>query len=138
VPGPLGFVAEDGVCAVGGLTLEFAGLESGQYRLRTYHHGPSSDTDPMDPLHGRTHAADIAKLPPAICLDVAVDDAEGGSRTVAAFVPQGAGQRVPRSGPTCADITFRSDGAAPVRVAIRLTDGEGSVWLNGLDIRACP
>jgi hypothetical protein len=31
----------------------------------------------MNPLHGKEHAADISKLPPAICLDVIVDDTIG-------------------------------------------------------------
>jgi beta-galactosidase len=138
VPGPLGFVAEDGVCALGELTLELAGLEAGTYRLRTYHHGPSSDTDAMDPLHGKSHAADIANLPPAVCLDVVVDETEGDARTLAAYIPQGAGKRVLKAGPSCADVTFHADGVAPVYVHIRSTDGRDSVWLNGLDIRACP
>jgi beta-galactosidase len=134
VPGPLGFVAEDGVCALGELALEFAGLEAGLYHLRTYHHGPSSDTDPMDPLHGKSHEADVAKLPPATCLDVTVNDAQGSGRTAAAFAPQGAGQRVPRSGPTFAEVTFRANGTDPVRVRLAATNGQGSVWLNGLDL----
>ena len=130
VPGPLGFVAEDGVCAMGTLTLTFEGLPAGTYRLRTYHHGPSSDTDPMDPLHDKEHAADISKQAPAVCLDVIVGD-----QTLAAFVPQGKGRSVPKSGPTKADVTFRTDGVNPVRVTIRATDGKGSVWLNGVDLR---
>lgn len=64
MPGPLGFVAEDGVCTLGELSLEFSGLGAGSYRLRTYHYGPSSDRDAMDPLHGKEHAADMARLPP--------------------------------------------------------------------------
>jgi beta-galactosidase len=133
VPGPLGFVAEDGVCALGVLFLEFAGLQAGTYRLRTTHHGPSSDTDHMDPLHDKEHEADISKLPPAVCLDVAVQ-----GETVAAFVPQGAGRRVPRSGPTCVELTFEANGADAVKVRFAATGGEGSVWLNGLELQRCP
>ena len=134
VPGPLGFMAEDGVCAVGVLTIEFAGLQAGRYRLRTYHHGPSSDTDKMDPLHGKTHAADIAKLPPAISLDASVSD---GTRcwTAAAYKPQGQGKLIGPEGPTTIDVAFTSDGAAPVIVTLVSTNGAGSIWLNGLDLR---
>jgi beta-galactosidase len=137
VPGPLGFVAEDGVCALGVLFLEFAGLQAGTYHLRTIHHGPSSDTDRMDPLHDKEHVADISKLPPAVCLDVT---ASGGVREAHtfAFVPQGAGRRVPRSGPTCADLTFDAQGSAPVTVRFAAGGGEGSVWLNGFELRLCP
>lgn len=135
VPGPLGFVAEDGVCAIKALALTFEGLPAGQYRLRTYHHGPSSDTDAMDPLHDKEHTADISKLPPAVCLDVVVDDADGDTQTLAVFVPQGKGRSVAKDGPTSAEVTFRADGVKPMRVNIRATDGNGSVWLNGVDLK---
>jgi len=137
VPGPLGFMAEDGVCAVGALTIEFAGLQAGCYRLRSYHHGPSSDTDKMDPLHGKTHAADIAKLPPAISLDVGVSD---GTRrwTAAAYSPQGQGKLIGPEGPTYIDVVFISDGTNPVSVTLTSTNGAGSIWLNGLDLRQLP
>jgi hypothetical protein len=92
----------------------------------------------MDPLHGKEHAADMARLPPAVCLDVAVADADGDLRRMAAYIPQGKGKLVPKSGLTYAEIAFRADGATPVRVQVRSTDGEGGVWLNELDIRACP
>jgi len=137
VPGPLGFMAEDGVCAVGALTIEFIGLQAGRYLLRTYNHGPSSDTDKMDPLHGKTHAADIAKLPPAISLDASVSD---GTRrwTAAAYKPQGQGKLIGPEGPTTIDVAFTSDGAAPVSVTLMSTNGAGSIWLNGLDLRQLP
>jgi hypothetical protein len=88
----------------------------------------------MDPLHGQAHGADIAKLPPATCLDVRVNGAERDARVLAAFVPQSVGQCVPKTGPTCAEITLQANGADAVCVEIRSTNGSGSVWLNGLDL----
>jgi len=137
VPGPLGFVAEDGVCAVGELALTFAGLPAGHYRVRTYHHGPSSETDSMDPLRDKVYAVDISKLPPAVSLDVGVSN--GARRwTAAAYKPQGQGKRIGPEGPTCIDIAFSCEGTAPVTVRLTSTDGAGSIWLNGLDLRQVP
>jgi len=137
VPGPLGFMAEDGVCAVGALTIEFAGLPAGHYRLRTYHHGPSSETDSMDPLRDKVYAVDISKLPPAVSLDVGVSNSAR-RWTAAACRPQGQGKRIGPEGPAFVDVTFASDGTAPVDVALTSTDGSGSIWLNGLDLRQLP
>jgi hypothetical protein len=89
-------------------------------------------------LYGKEHAADTANLPPAECLDVALADAGGDLRSVAAFVLQGKGKLVPKSGLTYAELGFRANGATPVRVRIRSTDGQGSVRLNDLDLRARP
>ncbi len=137
VPGPLGFVAEDGVCAVGELVLTFAKLQAGHYRVRTYHHGPSSETDSMDPLRDKVYAVDISKLPPAVSLDVGISD---GTRqwTAAAYKPQGQGKLIGPEGPTTIDVAFTSDGTAPVTVTLTSTDGAGSIWLNGLDLRQLP
>jgi len=134
VPGPLGFVAEDGVCAVGELALSFVDLPAGHYRLRTYHHGPSSETDSMDPLRDKVYAVDISKLPPAVSLDVGVSN--GARRwTAAACRPHGRGKLIGPEGPTYMDVAFTSDGDNPVTVTVVSTDGAGSIWLNGLDLR---
>jgi beta-galactosidase len=138
VPGPLGFMAEDGVCSPSELNLEFIDLEAGRYVLKTYHHGPESDTNNMDPLAGKEHEADIAKMPPAVCLDIAVEDADGEMRSANRFVPQGKGKRIDGEGPACSPIEFCADGRNPVRVRIVSTDGDGSVWLNGIDLEESP
>ena len=138
VPGPLGFVVEDGVCALGELTLAFEGLPAASYRLRTYHFGPASDTDAMDPLQGKIHSADIAELPPAAYLDVIALDEKEPPRTLAAFVPQANGNRVDPAGPTTAEVRFRSDGVKTVRLRIAASNGSGSVWLNGIDLEQRP
>jgi hypothetical protein len=52
VPGPLGFVAEDGVCALGVLFLKFAGLQAGAYRLRSAIN--YMRVNPSDPVLGPT------------------------------------------------------------------------------------
>ena len=121
-------------CAIREIELLFMGLPKGKYRLRTIHHGPSSDTDAMDPLHGKEHTADISKLPPAICLDVVVNDANSGNQVLAAFVPQDKGRSVAKGGPSTAEFEVHSDGINPIVVHIRATDGKGSVWLNGIDL----
>lgn len=74
VPGPLGFVAENGICADGKLMLVFAGLKAGRYRLTTIHHAPQSDTDNMDPLEGKEYGAEILKIPPAVTINVQVTE----------------------------------------------------------------
>ena len=138
VPGVLGYVGEDGVCALGEITLDLEGLPAGTYRFRTYHHGPQSASNGMDPLRGKEYVVDISKFPPAPYLDVDVTDADEESRNVASSIAQGKGKSMIKVGPTCVDTRLSADGVSPVRILIRAKDGDGSVWLNGIDLEQRP
>jgi len=85
----------------------------------------------MDPLHDKVHDADIATLAPATSLDVAVD-----GKVAAAYRPQGKGKLIGPEGPNFIDVTFESEGSTTVTIVS--TDGRGSIWLNGLDLRRLP
>jgi beta-galactosidase len=130
VKGFQGFVSGEGVCVIDprGLILEFHGLPDGFYRLKTYHHAPSSNTNSMDPNRERLKTLRIHEIPVATQLQVSVAD-------VVVPVTLTAGKQLPESGPGTGTLRFAVEGGSSVTVRIT-GDGEArGIWLNGFELR---
>ena len=130
VKGFHGFVMGEGVCVVDsqGLVLEFKGLPEGRYRLTTYHHAPSSNTNSMDPNRERLKTLNINQIPVAPQLAVTA----GRDRKTVTVT---SGKQLPDAGPGKAVVHFRVKEGAPATVSSKDTQGAKGIWLNGFELQ---
>ncbi len=129
VKGFHGFVMGEGVCVIDpkGLLLEFKGLPAGRYRLTTYHHAPSSNTNSMDPNKARLKTLKINQIPVAAQLAVMV----GGDRKTVTVT---SGKQLPDAGPGKAVVNFTVQEDTPVTVTLKDAEGARGIWFNGFEL----
>ncbi|MEW4922868.1 glycoside hydrolase family 2 TIM barrel-domain containing protein [Algibacter sp. 2305UL17-15] len=130
VIGKYGFAYGDGVIAIDdeGLNLTFENLPKGTYKLKTWHHAPSSNSDSMDPNKEKLKSVTIHKLPYETDLKVTSSSIE---KAYAVNVTDG--KEMQWELPGMGEFVFTSDGKNPVIVNF---DGAGDkgIWLNAFEL----
>ncbi|MFD2587826.1 glycoside hydrolase family 2 protein [Croceitalea marina] len=132
VIGKYGFAYGDGVIAMDnqGLDLIFENLSKGTYKLVTWHHAPSSNSDSMDPNREKLKRIKIPDLPYSDSIRVnskAMIGVEFKEIVVTA------GKEMQWASPGKSVITFYTDGSAPVIINFKPELNRG-VWLNALEL----
>jgi beta-galactosidase len=129
VMGKYGFANGEGVLGNSkeGLTLQFTGLQKGNYKLQTVHHAPRTNTDSMDPNQEKMTTYQIYQIPYAKSINITVNDAKGASTYKNNKVTEGKDmQTTPFES---AELLFTSDGANPVIIKFK-DEEQKAVWLN--------
>ena len=139
VIGKFGFVYGEGVLGFDdeGLALEFKGLPSGKYQIKTYHHFvPVSKTDSMDPNREKLKTQNINKLPYAKSIHIKVIDANGEGAVKTANTTQG--NNIQNRNPATFTTQFESDGKKSVSLIMKDARENKGVWLNGFELSERP
>ena len=133
VIGKYGFAYGEGVIAIDpqGLILEFEDLPRGTYKIKTWHHAPSSNTDSMDPNKEKLKQVNIHKLPYAKELSISV--AHAGSN-VALKTPVTDGKEMQFESVAVPESFFVSDGVNPVTILFKDPQEEKGVWFNAFEL----
>lgn len=132
VIGKYGFAYGEGIIAIddAGVNLEFSGLPKGTYKLKTWHHAPSSNSDSMDPNREKLKSVTIHKLPYEKAIVIS-SDALVGKKQVETSVTEG--KEMQWKSPGTAEIIFTSTGKDPVIINFNGKGNKG-VWLNAFEL----
>ncbi|MFY0625770.1 MAG: DUF4982 domain-containing protein [Reichenbachiella sp.] len=132
VIGKYGFAYGEGIIAIddAGVNLELAGLKKGTYKIKTWHHAPSSNSDSMDPNREKLKSVTIHKLPYETEITVSSESLVG-EKSVAGKVT--AGKQMQWEAPGTVELIFTSDGVNPVLFNFNGI-GEKGVWLNAFEL----
>ncbi|MFI3289859.1 MAG: glycoside hydrolase family 2 TIM barrel-domain containing protein [Rikenellaceae bacterium] len=127
-----GYVYGDGVLITdkGGAILSIEGLPVGNYKLKSYHHAPSSNTDHMDPNLENLKTLSINKLPYAKVISVSVD---GEKEQEGVAVSAGNDQRYSPTATSNISFSVEEDGQI-VEINYKSEDQRSGIWLNGLEL----
>ncbi|GAA4236674.1 hypothetical protein GCM10022291_21560 [Postechiella marina] len=132
VIGKYGFAYGDGVLAIDdkGVNLVFENLPKGTYKLKTWHHAPSSNSDSMDPNKEKLKSVTIHKLPYEKSI-IINSEALIGEKSVDVKVTEG--KQMQWDLPGMGEVKFISDGNNPVYINF---NGKGTkgVWLNAIEL----
>ncbi len=132
VIGKYGYAYGDGVIAIDdkGVNLVFKNLPKGTYKLKTWHHAPSSNSDLMDPNKDKLKSATIHKLPYENNV-IIYSDALIGDKTLTAKITSG--KEMQWEAPGTGEVIFTSDGNKPVKINFNGKGNKG-VWLNAFEL----
>ncbi|WP_430933347.1 glycoside hydrolase family 2 protein [Saccharicrinis sp. 156] len=131
VIGKYGFAYGEGVIGIDkeGITLEFAQLPKGTYKLTTWHHAPRTNSDLMDTNVDKLKKLQIHKLPYGKEISI---ETGGSSELVKAKTTEGKDmQFVPAA---TAETIIVSDGTNPVAVVFKDAQSNKGVWLNAFEL----
>jgi len=130
VIGKYGFAYADGVIVIdkNGLNLTFENLPKGTYKLKTWHHAPRSNSDPMDPNKEKLKALSTHKLPYEKSLTVTSNAMNQKER-----VQVTAGEQMQWELPGMGEFIFTSDGKSPIIINFKGQEDKG-IWLNALEL----
>lgn len=132
VIGKYGFAYGEGVITIDdkGVNLVFENLPKGNYKLTTWHHAPSSNSDSMDPNKDKLKSLQIHKLPYE--KDIVISsEALVGKKQVKAKVTEGKEMQWQSAGLSV--IEFVSDGNSPVTINFNGKENKG-VWINAFEL----
>ncbi len=128
VMGKYGFAYGEGVIGIDkeGFTLKFANLPKGTYRLRSWHHAPSTNTDHMDTNVNKLKSLKIPSLPYAEEIEISV-----GSEKVTLATTNG--KSMHEKNPAVSEIIFEANGTS-IDIIYKDVKGEKGVWLNAFEL----
>ncbi|MFY0607570.1 MAG: DUF4982 domain-containing protein [Cyclobacteriaceae bacterium] len=132
VIGKYGFAFGDGVVAVDkqGVNLVFDNLPQGNYRLKTWHHAPRSNSDEMDPNQEKLKALTLHKMPYETTLSIQSENftvIEGYEASVTA------GKEMQWALPGLSEVVFNSDGINRIKINFSGTENKG-IWINAIEL----
>ncbi|WP_282134259.1 glycoside hydrolase family 2 protein [Seonamhaeicola maritimus] len=132
VIGKYGYAYGEGLLAIDdkGVNLVFDNLPKGTYKLTTWHHAPSSNSDSMDPNIEKLKSVTIHKLPYEKSIIVA-SEALVGDKQVDVQVTDG--KQMQWEAPGIGVIEFTSDGISPVTINFNGKGNKG-IWLNAFEL----
>ena len=132
IVGKYGFAYGDGVIVIddNGLDLVLDGLPKGTYKLSSWHHAPSSNSDSMDPNKEKLKSLTIHKLPYEKIITINSESIVG-DNMVTGVVTEGKSMQSQEPGKST--IIFESDGNNSIRINISGKEGKG-IWLNALEL----
>ncbi len=132
VIGKYGFAYGEGLIAIDdeGVNLTFENLPKGTYKLTTWHHAPSSNSDSMDPNKEKLKSITIHKLPYEKDIIIS-SEALIGNKQVQGKVTEG--KEMQWESPGKSIIEFISDGQNPVIINFNGKENKG-VWLNAFEL----
>jgi beta-galactosidase len=132
VIGKYGFAYGDGVIAIDdkGVNLVFENLPKGTYKLTTWHHAPSSNSDSMDPNKEKLKSVTIHKLPYETSIVVTSETLIGNKQIE---IKATEGNEMQWELPGLGIIEFTSDGENPVSINFNGKGNKG-VWLNAFEL----
>ncbi|MGQ1910330.1 glycoside hydrolase family 2 protein [Marinifilum sp. RC60d5] len=130
VIGKYGFAYGEGVIGLdkNGMTLEFAKLPKGTYKLTSWHHAPRTNTDLMDTNVAKLKSLRIHLLPYAKEISISVNDTELSKVKVTE------GKEMQFEPVSTAETVFYSDGLNPVKVVFKDAKTNKGVWLNAFEL----
>ena len=133
VIGLYGYAYGDGVLGIDdkGLELVLTDLPAGKYKLKTWHHAPSSNTDSMDPNREKLKTVRINSLPYAKSLHVQVTDKNGTRNRDNIRVTEG--KELQYKHPGTAELVFETDGSEVRFIFTDQKENKG-VWLNAFEL----
>lgn len=132
VIGKYGFAYGDGVLAIdeNGVNLVFENLPKGTYKLNTWHHAPSSNSDSMDPNKEKLKSVTIHKLPYEKSI-VINSKALIGEKNVDVKVTDG--KQMQWESPGMGEVVFISDGKNTTIINFKGKGNKG-IWLNAFEL----
>ncbi len=132
VIGKYGFAYGEGIIAIddAGVNLELKGLPKGTYKIKTWHHAPSSNSDSMDPNRDKLKSVTIHKLPYEQEI-VLASQSFVGQKSISTKVTDG--KEMQWESPGTAEVVFTSDGKTPVIINFNGKGNKG-VWLNAFEL----
>lgn len=132
VIGKYGFAYGEGLIAIDnkGVNLIFENLPKGTYKLTTWHHAPSSNSDSMDPNREKLKSVTIHKLPYEKEIVVS-SEALTGEKSIKTKVTEG--KEMQWEAPGMCIIEFTSNGKEPVSINFNGIGNKG-VWLNAFEL----
>ncbi len=132
VIGKYGYAYGEGVLAIDdeGVNLVFENLPKGTYKLTTWHHAPSSNSDSMDPNREKLKSVTIHKLPYEKEIIISSESLIG-DKVVEAKVTDG--KQMQWETPGTSVIEFTSDGNNPVVINFNGTENKG-IWINAFEL----
>ena len=133
VIGKNGFVYGDGLLMLdkSGSKLSIEGLPAGEYKLMSYHHAPSSNTNDMDPNLERLKSERLHTLPYSKNIEISVNGEVAKSNVV---VSAGKEQQLTDATTATVCFTIENDGDK-VEILYRSTDNNSGVWFNGFELK---
>ncbi|MEM6770049.1 MAG: DUF4982 domain-containing protein, partial [Bacteroidota bacterium] len=134
VIGKYGFAYGDGTIAIddAGVDLVLTGLPKGTYRLKTWHHAPSSNSDNMDPNREKLKTLTIHQLPYETEVVVSSPALLNGESVT---VKTTSGKEMQWASPGVSELIFHADGVHPVVLNFNGKGNKG-VWLNAFELSA--
>ncbi|WP_246146963.1 glycoside hydrolase family 2 TIM barrel-domain containing protein [Seonamhaeicola marinus] len=132
VIGKYGFAYGEGIIAIDdkGVNLVFENLPKGTYKLTTWHHAPSSNSDSMDPNRDKLKSVTIHKLPYE--KDIVISsEALVGEKSINGKVTEG--KEMQWETPGVSIIEFTANGSTPVTINFNGKGNKG-VWLNAFEL----
>ncbi|MFS4468514.1 glycoside hydrolase family 2 protein [Maribacter sp. 2210JD10-5] len=132
VIGKYGFAYGDGILGIDdeGIDLIFENLPKGTYKLNTWHHAPSSNSDSMDPNREKLKSVTVHQLPYETALTVS-SEALKNNEDVKVIVTDG--KEMQWEEPGTAELLFVSDGKNPVHINFKGDEKKG-IWLNAFEL----
>ena len=133
VIGRRGYIYGDGLLGINdskGVVMTISGLKPGKYKLITYHHAPSSNTDIMDPNAEKLKKLKINKIPYANKLDVKVVASNEDEKLVTITE----GKEIQYTPVSTANLYFEVKNNVPVKVYLKPIGKKKGVWFNGFEI----
>ncbi|RKR14854.1 beta-galactosidase [Maribacter vaceletii] len=132
VIGKYGYAYGDGLISLDdkGVNLVFNNLPKGTYKLKTWHHAPSSNSDLMDPNKDKLKSATIHKLPYEKKIIISSESLIGKKQIETKVT---AGKEMQWESPGVGEVIFTSDGIKPVKINFNGKGNKG-VWLNAFEL----
>ncbi|GAB1855853.1 hypothetical protein MHTCC0001_06880 [Flavobacteriaceae bacterium MHTCC 0001] len=132
VIGKYNYVYGEGILGIDdkGINLVFENLPKGTYKLTTWHHAPSSNSDSMDPNREKLKSVIIHTLPYEEEIIIS-SEAFIGDKEIETKVT--AGKQMQWEAPGMGIIEFTSDGNNPVTINFN-GKGDKGVWLNAFEL----
>lgn len=132
VVGKYGFAYGDGVIGIDrqGMNLLLKNLPKGNYKLKSWHHAPRTNSDLMDPNQEKLISQRIYKLPYEREIIVKSENAIDG-KEIASKVTEG--KQMQWELPATSEIVIKSDGITPVIINYNGVGNKG-VWLNAIEL----
>lgn len=130
VIGKYGFAYGEGVLGIdkNGITLEFSNLPKGTYKINTWHHAPSTNTDQMDTNVDKLKSLSIPSLPYAKEIAILVDGKE------VSRVSSTNGKEMQFAPAATVETVFVSDGVNPVKIVFIDAKTNKGIWLNAFEL----
>ncbi|MFR9651786.1 MAG: glycoside hydrolase family 2 TIM barrel-domain containing protein [Rikenellaceae bacterium] len=128
-----GFVYGDGVLVISkdGFDLCIEGLTEGDYKLKSYHHAPASNTNDMDPNLERLTKERIHTLPYSKSIEVSVN---GKVQDCGVVVSSGKSQQYGGAANSFAEFTVDAKSKGKATIHFNSKDQNTGIWLNGFEL----
>jgi beta-galactosidase len=132
VVGKYGFAYADGAIVIdeNGMDLVLKDLPKGNYKLKSWHHAPRTNSDLMDPNQEKLISQRIFKLPYERNIVIKSNSVIDGKEILSKVTE---GKQMQWESPAISEIIIKSDGMNPVIINYNGV-GDKGIWLNAIEL----